>query len=107
MYSNNTDLNDSIYRLIHRHYEIETTILNNCELIPTKSIVFNDLCSDQICPECGCDHSFRPNFDGVKTSIDVIPELLKRPNNNKVKIKEADRCLRRRNRRYIFSKSSK
>ena len=47
-------------------------------------------CSDRICPECGIDHSFRPNFEGVKTSIDIIPQLLQsKNNNNQVKIQEA------------------
>jgi hypothetical protein len=46
--------------------------------------------SDRICSECGIDHSFRPNFEGVKTSIDIIPQLLQRKNNNnRVKIQEA------------------
>jgi hypothetical protein len=33
-------------------------------------------CPDRICAECGNDHSFRGNFEGVITSIDLIPELL-------------------------------
>jgi hypothetical protein len=33
-------------------------------------------CPDRICKECGNDHSFRGNFEGVITSIDLIPELL-------------------------------
>ena len=47
--------------------------------------------SDRICSECRIDHSFRPNFEGVKTSIDIIPQLLQRKNNdsNQVKIQEA------------------
>jgi len=38
----------------------------------------NDLmmsCADRICIQCGNDHSFRGNFEGVLTSIDVIPSL--------------------------------
>lgn len=34
--------------------------------------------ADRICETCGNDHSFRPDFEGVKTSIDVIPELIQR-----------------------------
>ena len=30
---------------------------------------------DIICESCGQDHSFRPTFIDVKTSIDTIPEL--------------------------------
>ena len=30
------------------------------------------------CKECGQDRAFRPTFDGVKTSIDIIPEMLRR-----------------------------
>ena len=47
-------------------------------------------CSDRICPECGCDHSYRPNFERVRTFFDIIPELLqgKKNNNNKAKILE-------------------
>jgi hypothetical protein len=29
------------------------------------------------CNTCGHDHSFRPTFEGVKTSIDIIPKLLR------------------------------
>jgi hypothetical protein len=52
-------------------------------------IVFDDdymmTCPDRICSQCGNDHSFRNNFEGVKTSIDFIPELL---SNKKVRVKE-------------------
>ena len=34
------------------------------------------VCPDLICEQCGQDHSFRPSFEGIKTSIDIIPELL-------------------------------
>ena len=34
------------------------------------------LCPDLICKQCGLDHSFRPSFEDVKTSIDIIPGLL-------------------------------
>ncbi len=30
------------------------------------------------CQECGQDHSFRPNFKGVKTSTESIPILLEK-----------------------------
>jgi hypothetical protein len=30
---------------------------------------------DRICERCGQDHSFRPTFEDLKTSIDTIPEL--------------------------------
>jgi hypothetical protein len=45
-------------------------------------------CTDRICPECGCDHSHRPNFERVSTFFDIIPELLQRKKNNKDKILE-------------------
>jgi hypothetical protein len=34
-------------------------------------------CADRICEQCGEDHDFNPSFDEVKTSIDVIPDLLR------------------------------
>lgn len=37
---------------------------------------FSPICQDRICTECGNGHSFRNNFEGVKTSIDLISELL-------------------------------
>jgi hypothetical protein len=30
---------------------------------------------DDVCKECGHDHSYHPDFTGVQTSIDIIPEL--------------------------------
>jgi hypothetical protein len=33
---------------------------------------------EEVCEECGHDHSFRPSFKDVKTSIDVIPLLMKK-----------------------------
>jgi hypothetical protein len=36
------------------------------------------LCPDRICEQCGNDHDFNPSFDGVKTSMDILPELLTR-----------------------------
>jgi hypothetical protein len=32
-------------------------------------------CYDSICTECGNDHSFDPNFEGVITNIDTIPKI--------------------------------
>jgi hypothetical protein len=32
----------------------------------------------QLCKECGHDHGFRPSFKDLKTSIDVIPLLMKK-----------------------------
>jgi hypothetical protein len=42
---------------------------------------------DDVCKECGHDHSYHPDFSGVQTSIDIIPELQvtqpeKNPNNS-------------------------
>jgi hypothetical protein len=31
-----------------------------------------------VCKICGHDHSYKPNFDNVKSSIDMILELIKR-----------------------------
>jgi hypothetical protein len=92
--SNNSDLNSSIHKQIPLLYEREIINLNYRKSIPTKWMVldqdFTSLTADNICPECGIDHSFRPNFEGVKTSIDVIPQLLQsKHNNNQVKVQEA------------------
>jgi hypothetical protein len=38
-------------------------------------------CSDKICKVCGNDHTFKNNFQNVRTSIDAIPELLQTKNN--------------------------
>jgi hypothetical protein len=49
------------------------------DVVPDSIKKDNDLmmsCHDRICAECGNDHSFRGNFEGVITSIDLIPELL-------------------------------
>jgi hypothetical protein len=49
------------------------------DTIPDSIKKDNDLimsCPDRVCAECGNDHSFRGNFEGVITSIDLIPELL-------------------------------
>jgi hypothetical protein len=43
------------------------------------------ICQDRTCSVCGYDHSFRNNFEGVITSIDLIPEFLYRV---KVTVKE-------------------
>jgi hypothetical protein len=40
--------------------------------------------SNGICKICGQDYSFKPNFEGVKTSIDVIPELLFKQTKKKI-----------------------
>jgi hypothetical protein len=32
-------------------------------------------CPDSICVECRNDHSFRNNFEDIRTSIDALPEL--------------------------------
>jgi hypothetical protein len=40
------------------------------------------LCSDRICEQCGNDHNFNPSFEGVKTSMDIIPGLLARSERN-------------------------
>lgn len=79
------------YSQVSYHYETETAILNNYKSIPTRSIFcdYDFLLSDskRICIECGNDHSFRPNFEGVKTSIDIISEL-QRNYNSKLKTQE-------------------
>mgnify|MGYP007135522591 CR=1 FL=1 len=46
-----------------------------------ESLVDNQQCQiidDHECKECGQDHSFKQNFEDVKTSIDIIPEMLRR-----------------------------
>jgi hypothetical protein len=67
--------------------------LSQINNIDEELIVFdNDFlmsCTRRICLECGSDHSFRPTFEGVKTSIDILPKLLQRKNSNsKEKIQE-------------------
>jgi hypothetical protein len=37
---------------------------------------FDYLLYDLICEPCGQDHSFKPSFEAVSTSIDINPELL-------------------------------
>jgi hypothetical protein len=37
-----------------------------------------------LCKVCGNDHSFRPTFEGVRTSIDIIPELLSKQTKKKI-----------------------
>jgi hypothetical protein len=38
---------------------------------------FDDLLwTERICEQCGQDHRYRPTFERVKTSIDIIPELI-------------------------------
>lgn len=32
---------------------------------------------NRTCKECGRDHKYRPTFEHVKTSVDVIPELIR------------------------------
>lgn len=94
--SNNSDLNGSIHKQTPVHYKREITYLYYHKSIPTEWMVldqdFTSLTADNICQECGIDHSFQPNFEGVKTSIDIIPQLLQRKNNNnQVKIQEASK----------------
>lgn len=38
---------------------------------------------DRICAQCGKDHSFKPKFEGVKTSIEHIAELFSLNNKDK------------------------
>ncbi len=33
---------------------------------------------EEICKECGGDHSFRPTFEDVKASIEIIPLLIQK-----------------------------
>ncbi len=33
-------------------------------------------CHALICEQCGQDHSFRPSFEDLNTSIDIVPKLL-------------------------------
>lgn len=33
---------------------------------------------EEICEECGLHHSFRPTFEEVKTSIEIIPVLIEK-----------------------------
>jgi len=65
--------------------------LSQIDNIDEELIVFdNDFlmsCTSRICSECGSDHSHRPTFEGVKTSIDILSKLLQRKN-SKAKIQE-------------------
>lgn len=39
----------------------------------------------RICRECGNDHSFRPNFESTKLSVDIIFQLLSQENYGNIK----------------------
>jgi hypothetical protein len=54
--------------------EIDLASTWSSEQIDTDDMILS--CCDSICIECGNDHSFRPNFEGVVTSIDAIPKIL-------------------------------
>jgi hypothetical protein len=41
-----------------------------------KEYFWDSKLEDRICARCGQDHSVKPNFNGVKTSIERIPELI-------------------------------
>lgn len=44
---------------------------------PYEEDIFYDVKrEDRICAQCKQDHSFKPNFERVKTSIERIPELI-------------------------------
>jgi hypothetical protein len=51
-------------------------------------------CPDLICEQCGQDHSFRPSFEDVKTSIDIIPQLLARRKECILTMKNRNRGVR-------------
>jgi len=56
-------------------------------------VIYNDFLIsgfDRICQECGCDHSYKPKFKGVKTSIEIISELWGKYN-SKQKIQEVSK----------------
>jgi hypothetical protein len=42
-------------------------------------------CPDRICSECGNEHSFRGNFEGVATSIDILSILFSKDLNRNIK----------------------
>jgi hypothetical protein len=43
---------------------------------PYEEEIFYDVRrEDRICAQCKQDHSFKPNFEGVKTSIERIPDI--------------------------------
>lgn len=39
-------------------------------------IYFEDFIQHKPCPQCGHDHSFKPSFNDVQTSIDHASELI-------------------------------
>jgi hypothetical protein len=44
---------------------------------PYEEEIFNDVRRDDTtCAQCGQDHSYKPNFVDVRTSIESIPELI-------------------------------
>jgi hypothetical protein len=63
---------------------IESRISGNLNIISSTRPILApqrfdvDLHGRSICNECGEDHGFKPTFDDVKTSIEVIPELLEK-----------------------------
>jgi hypothetical protein len=53
------------------------TVAKAIFIAPRKSLTeLDDQLRQACCKECGEDHSFRPTFEGVKTSMNVIPEML-------------------------------
>jgi hypothetical protein len=50
-----------------------TLSLSEKEIENQLSLIFDP----QICPECGQDHSFKNDFEDVKTSIDDFPVYLR------------------------------
>jgi hypothetical protein len=59
-------------------------LLNSCPIILEQ---FDGplTCADRICEQCGEDHDFRPKFDDVRTSMDVIPSFLEKFKTHKSK----------------------
>lgn len=60
------------------------------DTIPKSTVLSNSIKPDYIladfidekgmCKKCGRDHSYDPKYENVRTSIDIIPDLIRRGN---------------------------
>jgi hypothetical protein len=81
----NNTVTDNKEKKIYPQQAQQKQSLNQIDPITTDLNILDDdyMMSSpfRICKECGNDHSFRPNFKSVKTSNDIILQLLHKKNN--------------------------
>jgi hypothetical protein len=68
-------LNKSNVEIIQGQKAAEST---PCSDVITREARKEEILKEEICKECDHDHSFRPPFDNLRTSIDIIPMLMKK-----------------------------